>query len=647
MFKQFIVFFCAVCICVQGAHAQPPLEAYGKLPTYRSVAVSPSGERVAYLRRQGELEFAGVHDFSVNAIMGAIDIKDIKTRSVFFLSDEYAILRASETASLVGYRGEFEYSAAFSWNLKTKKVRQLLRGSDDLYPAQSGLGRIVGKLDGTTDVFMPAYVGSGTADPVFGLMKVDLKNGRGRVYQRGSEHTIDWLVDTDGQIIAREDFNDDRDEYVIYTYDGRSRRKIYEDKDASLLPFSLLGYTSDRRALVVRIGYKGEDRRVLATMSFDGKLSEPIFEREDADIKRVLADTNRVVYGVEYSGTTPSYEFFDKKLTELVTAAQAQFPTASVTLTDWSDDFKHLILHVAGGDLSPSFLFFDIAENTLSRIAQEYEEIPADQVGQVYTIEYRARDGHKIPSILTIPPGAELKEKHPTIIMPHGGPETYDAVGFDWLAQFFANRGYAVLQPNFRGSDGFGSAFRIAGHGEWGRGVMQHDITDGVGAMIRAEFSDPDRICIIGASYGGYAALAGGAFTPELYKCVAAIAPVADLPRMLIDERRDSGKDSWVYTYWTNLVGDLKEERERLKNISPSEFADQFQAPVLLIHGNDDTVVPYRQSAIMNRALERAGKNVELIKIKGGDHWLSTSETRLDTLKALDGFVQEHLGTDQ
>lgn len=173
---------------------------------------------------------------------------------------------------------------------------------------------------------------------------------------------------------------------------------------------------------------------------------------------------------------------------------------------------------------------------------------------------------------------------------------------------------------------------------------MQDDVTDGVKALIAIGMADPDRICIVGASYGGYAALAGGAFTPELYACVAAIAPVTDLPRMLIDERRDRGRDHWVVAYWERVIGDLSEERDFLKEISPVNHAEAFEAPVLLIHGRDDTVVPMVQSRRMRNALRNADKSVELMELRGEDHWLSTSETRLETLRALEVFLARHLG---
>ena len=173
---------------------------------------------------------------------------------------------------------------------------------------------------------------------------------------------------------------------------------------------------------------------------------------------------------------------------------------------------------------------------------------------------------------------------------------------------------------------------------------MQDDITDGVRALINTGRADPNRVCIVGGSYGGYAALAGGAFTPDLYQCVAAIAPVSDLPMMLAHERRDHGSNHWVYDYWKELIGDPRSEKEHLRAISPAYAADAFQAPVLLIHGRDDLVVPIGQSARMKSALERADKQVEFIRLKGEDHWLSTAEMRLETLKALDRFVGAHIG---
>lgn len=197
------------------------------------------------------------------------------------------------------------------------------------------------------------------------------------------------------------------------------------------------------------------------------------------------------------------------------------------------------------------------------------------------------------------------------------------------------------MQPNFRGSTGFGFALRDSGNGEWGQ-KMQNDVSDGVAALVAAGYVDPQRVCIMGAAYGGYSALAGGAFSPELYRCVISIAGVSDIPRMLDVEKSRYGRNHWVASYWEKIIGDSKSEKEKLKAISPTNFADNFQAPVLLIHGRDDTVVPIRQSEEMYKALKKANKEVDFVTLKGEDHWLSNSETRLALLKEVDQFLGQH-----
>ncbi len=181
-----------------------------------------------------------------------------------------------------------------------------------------------------------------------------------------------------------------------------------------------------------------------------------------------------------------------------------------------------------------------------------------------------------------------------------------------------------------------------AGFGEWG-GKMQTDIDDGVDHLIDSGLVNADRVCIVGASYGGYAALAAGAFSPEKYRCVASIAGISDLERMLKSDRRKYGRDHWAISYWERQYGGEDFDWDELDAISPINFADRFQAPVLLIHGKKDTVVPIDQSRVMRKALRKAGKDVELIEYKGEDHWLSYSASRMAALRALARFVEGNL----
>ena len=249
----------------------------------------------------------------------------------------------------------------------------------------------------------------------------------------------------------------------------------------------------------------------------------------------------------------------------------------------------------------------------------------------------------EIPGYLTRPLGIEGTA--PLVVLPHRGPMDRDVDGFDWLAHFLASRGYAVLQPNYRGSAGNGRGWEEAGHGGWGVGVMQNDSSDGVAAVVAAGIADPQRVCIVGASYGGYAALAGAAFTPELYRCAVSVGGVADLrdTHALYTGRRDDR--SAAVTLWERSMGieDVR-ARDALVAASPARHAAAVQAAVLLIHGRDDSVVPIGQSQGMQRALRAAGKSAQLIELDTQDHWLSEAKTRLETLEAIDTFLAQHLG---
>ena len=227
--------------------------------------------------------------------------------------------------------------------------------------------------------------------------------------------------------------------------------------------------------------------------------------------------------------------------------------------------------------------------------------------------------------------------------MPHGGPMARDELRFDWMAQFLANRGYAVLQPNFRGSSGYGKKFQEAGYGEWGL-KMQDDVTDGVQKLIADGIADPKRICIVGASYGGYAALAGAAFTPGLYACAAAWAPVTDLRLFLKTRSHDYGSDSAMIASWEHFIGDRWSDSAKLDGASPAPNATKIKVPVLLMHGEADATVRIDQSETMEQALRNAGKKVTFVRIPRETHYMQAADSRIRWLTELEKFLKENIG---
>ncbi len=629
-------------ICGFGqTSAKPPLDVYGALPSVEDFAISPDGQRFAYLVNAEDGSGLIISDWHGNRTGTRTD--NLKTRGIAFNDSRFVILGASDTARWHYFRGRTEYTGAFSYDFQNNKIRQLLAGNESLWPAQSGLGRIAAYQQGSSDVYMPAYLGTPPAKAKYGVMKVNLQSGKGRVHERGKSTATDWLVNVDGSIIAREEYNEKTNQYTISVKNGNQYKEIFR-REVSIPYFSIHGLNGSKSAIIMSTMSEDGGIGPLSELSFDGKLSPIRFTSKDFTIDRLILDRNRTVLGAQLSGLLPSYEFFNDTLDRNVARVQNVYASASTTLVDTTDDFSILIFLIQGDGVAPAYYRFDAAANQLARIVGVYADIEDKDVANVSTVEYRARDGLKITAIVTRPRNWTKGKAYPTIMLPHGGPATYDAVGFDWLAQSFASRGYLVMQPNFRGSWGFGNAFMQSGYGEWGRGSMQHDITDGLKRLIEMGWTDPNRVCIIGASYGGYAALAGGAFTPDLYACIGAIAPVSDLPRMIYDEVYVRGRDNWVVEYWKQLIGDPRAERSRLNQISPAKNASSFKAPVLLLHGSDDTVVPYRHSQLMESALRQEGKTVKLVRLKGEDHWLSLSETRTQTLKELHKFVGVSIG---
>lgn len=630
------------------AHAEvphPPLEAYGELPDIRAGAVSPDGAHVAFLVRRDGRDVVLLFSIETKKSSAVAVVDKIAARGLFFADNTHLILIVSDTARQVGFKGRWEDSAAYSIDIATKRMQPLLRRTEDLYPAQTGLGTVLGRNRKEPVVYMPAYSGEVGADPDYNLFAVNLNTGKGRAIGRGRTITTDWIVDSQGNVLAREDYSNARDNYQIWSGLEGKLKLIYET-DADVPPYSLIGVNPGKTALIV-VDETGTDEEYSALYELDafGNLSAPIFGRDDADIERIYLDDNRLVEGVRYTGAMPSYDFFDPEIDAAVRAMTEKYPGARVEPVSRSDGWKQILYLVFDGTTAGSYILQDRVNGTYAYLATVRKTIPAEAIGEVALVDYAARDGLQIPGILTFPAGstAETRKNLPLVVMPHGGPSAYDDADFDWEAQYFANRGYLVLQPNFRGSAGYGAAFERAGYGEWGQ-KMQDDISDGVLALSAAGMADPGRVCIVGASYGGYAALAGGAFTPELYKCVAAIAPVSDVARMIRDEKAAHGRKHWVVDYWERLIGDPRAEADKLAQISPVNFADAFRAPVLLIHGRDDTTVPVSQSRIMESALKQAGKQVTLVEMKGEDHWLSDGDTRTAALRAMGDFVDANIG---
>jgi dipeptidyl aminopeptidase/acylaminoacyl peptidase len=399
----------------------------------------------------------------------------------------------------------------------------------------------------------------------------------------------------------------------------------------------IVGRSLDGSAIILNIRDDKANGWALRPLALaDGKLGEPI---GDGEVGYVLDEDRRIV-AYAHHDVLRVYDMREPRLAAGWSLVTQAFPGRQLYLTSFTPDYGKLVVYVEGTGEPGGYYLVDLTAKKVKRIGGAYPGLTGADIAPVSGITYKAADGLEISGYLTLPAGRPAKNL-PLIVLPHGGPQSRDVAGFDWMPQGLASRGYAVLQPNFRGSSGYGQDFIEAAYGEWG-GKMQTDLSDGVRALAKAGTIDPKRVCIAGASYGGYAALAGVTLDKGVYRCAVAIAGVADLAKMLEKDQLQGGSNSLSVRYWKRYMNVSGPSDPKLDKRSPANFAAQADGPVLLIHGKDDTVVYYDQSTTMRDALQRAGKPVEFVSLAAEDHYLSREATRQQTLSAMVDFLERN-----
>ena len=607
-----------------------PLSVYGRLPYLEDVALSPDGSRLAFVRTTEDVRAFFIVELGSGKLLGGAKVGQTKLRSIFWQDNDRVVAVVSSTSPPpFGFTGATrEWIQAIRYTISTHKIHSVDFDVDGERTFNVLVGApAVRELGGKSVLYLPGLV---VTEGVFPAMFVFGDTGRTKIVARGNEPYTDWLVDEAGNIATQFEYHDQKKTWTI-----KARRDGHmitvATGSAPIDTPELLGFDDTGEKAIVEFSENGDP--VWRPISLkDGVLGEPL--DRGAALHGVITDprNNRIIGGV-LNRDDSQYVFFDNELQAHWNAILRAFPNDVVHLASHSADFSKVVVEVFGPADGFSYALFDWYTHQRSMLGPRYAGLK--QTAEVREVHYAAADGLKISGYLTLPP--DLKAKNlPLIVFPHGGPAARDTHEFDWWAQAMAVQGYAVLQPNFRGSD-IDSKFLEAGYGEWGR-KMQTDLSDGMHYLAGEGIIDPARVCIVGASYGGYAALAGVTLQSDLYRCAVSVAGPSDLPRM-----RSWTKDNHlglVVRYWDRFWG--TEDTDKLKAISPVEHVQAVTAPVLLIHGRDDTVVPFSQSEVMLKALQRAGKTVELVTMKHEDHWLSSSQTRQQMLEATVAFLRAH-----
>jgi len=473
---------------------------------------------------------------------------------------------------------------------------------------------------------------------LFDVYRVNINSGKMNMVAQNPGNITDWHTDHDGNL------------RVAVTSDGVNTSVLYRDTEKdkfqalittnfkeSMLP---LFFTFDNKNLYVASNI-GRDKTAIYEYDIKNKKhTKLLYEHPEVDVVGLLkSDRRKKITGVTYTIDKRHYHFFDDERKTLQEGLEERLPGYEVVIVSRSKDERKILVRTYSDRSLGSYYYFNRDTNDFKKLVDISPWLNEDELSEMQPIAYKSRDGLTIHGYLTVPKGMKAKNL-PVVVNPHGGPWARDTWGYRSEVQFLANRGYAVLQVNFRTSTGYGREFWEAGFKQSGLAI-QDDITDGVKWLIDQGIADPERIGIYGGSYGGYCTLAGVAFTPDLYACGVDYVGVSSWFTIL----------KTIPPYWEPLremmyemIGHPEKDKELLERTSPIFHADKIKAPLFVAQGANDPRVNIQESDQIVEALKKRGIEVEYMVKENEGHGFRNEENRFDFYRAMEKFLGKHLG---
>jgi dipeptidyl aminopeptidase/acylaminoacyl peptidase len=650
-----ICFALAAIVMLPGATAPAdPFMAFGQRPAIEDISLSPSGAKVAFIAPgpgQSTILFTGEAAGGAQPRQAlAADGRPERLKRCFWVSEQRLVCSVVMMVESGGEVFPFRRILAVDADGRNMKVLSRAGRADDAYVALGG-GAVIDALPGEdgsvlmSRIFVPEQrKGTNISDTRqgIGVERLDTRNGSSRTLEQPKKDAVEYISDGRGTVrimgtagvAGATGYDSGKINYYYRKKGSRDWESLGVLDGNSGDGFNPYAVDPD---LDVVYGFKRSNGRfALFSIALDGSKKETlVYAHPEVDVDDLVRiGRNERVVGVTYATEKRQAVYFDPELQALGRSLSKALPGLPlVQFIDSSLDETKLLIR-AGSDVDPGrYYIYDKGAKRLAEIMLARPDLENVALAQVKPVTYKAADGTNVPAYLTLPPGSSGKNL-PAIVMPHGGPSARDEWGFDWFAQFYASRGFAVLQPNYRGSSGYGDAwFQRNGFQSWRTAIG--DVNDAGRWLVAQGIADPAKLAVVGWSYGGYAALQANVVDPGLFRAVVAVAPVADLAMF---------KQGW--SGWSNyrIMSEYIGSGPHLEDGSPARNASKIQAPVLLFHGERDFNVPIRQSRVMADRLRDAGKKAELIVYDNLDHYLEDGQARADLLRRSDAFLRASLG---
>ena len=598
-----------------------PMEDFFRNPEKSSFSISPNGNYIAYMKPWK----TRMNVF----VMEIITKKETRLTS----SQERGIYGFTWlTNKRIGYvkdEGGNENTHFYAVNID-------MSNEIDLTPFENVQTRIIDDLEDDPNHII---IGLNKRNPqIHDPYRINVNDGKMELIAENPGNISEWMTDHDGKL------------RVATTSDGVNTSLLYRDKESDEFKLILttdfkvsiapLFFTFDNKNLYVASN-RGRDKTAIfefdLSKSKEGRL---IFEHNEVDVSGLMFSRKRkVLTGVNYTVAKNEMIFFDKWREGIQQKLEKKLPGYEVAITSFSKDETKAVVVTYSDKSRGTYYHYDVDKNKLIELGEVSPWLNEENMSEMKPVKYMSRDGLTINGYLTLPKGTNGKNL-PVVVNPHGGPWARDNWGYKSEIQFLANRGFAVFQMNFRGSTGYGREFWEKSFKEWGKS-MQDDITDGVNWLIDEGIADPDRIAIYGASYGGYATLAGLAFTPDLYTCGVDYVGVSSLFTFMEN----------MPPYWElyrsmmyEMVGHPEKDKELLAAASPLLHIDKIKAPIFIAQGANDPRVVKAESDQIVEALKNAGIDVPYMVKDNEGHGFYNEENQFDFYREMEKFLTKHIG---
>jgi dipeptidyl aminopeptidase/acylaminoacyl peptidase len=613
-----------------------PAEALADLPFIRSPILSPDGNRMAArLTAQGK-NWIGIYDLRLNFEQQRplmVEWGDYDVTWMRWAGNDRLIFGIQVIRPVPMLDMELPVTRAGSLDLRTGVTTPLtggggILGDDVIFVDPGGAYVLLSSQDSLVDY--PS------------VDRIDLATGRKTLVQSSRPGVWNWFADAAGVVRVGVDYGERRTRFYYRSGAGQDLRRIdapRSGQEGSVIDTVRFAASGDGGVIVTN-----EVTGRFAVYEFNfatGTRGAAILELPEVDVDSLVTSQGGGLLGVSYEDDRPRMHWIDPELRRIQGIVDRALPGKVNLILDRSNDSAKFLIWSSAADDPGTYYLYDRAARQIHGFASPYGRLNDYRFADVRVVSYRSRDGLTIPAYLTLPPGRPERGL-PLVVMPHGGPFARDSWGFDPQVQFLASRGYAVLQPNFRGSTGYGRAHVERGFGQWGTGMI-NDMEDGIQWLAGQGIADPARVCIMGGSYGGYAALWAPIRNPQLYRCAISFAGISDVRAMLRYDSRLGTATRYSRAWRRRVEG---ESGSDLAAISPLQQVARARVPLLIAHGEKDRNVPPSQSRNLVRALSRAGTAVESVFYPQAVHGFTRPEDSADYLRRIEAFLARHNPAD-